>query len=88
MVVFVTDVSRESLLIQARYTQGVSDYLDTLATAMEGGREAAVVLLAELVGALTLARSVVAIDRILSDELLTAARMRITARLARWASLS
>jgi TetR/AcrR family transcriptional regulator, transcriptional repressor for nem operon len=82
MVAFATDVSRESPAIQARYTQGVSDYLDTLETAMEVSRAAAIALLAELVGVLTLARTVAATDRALSDELLAAVRMRITAELA------
>jgi TetR/AcrR family transcriptional repressor of nem operon len=81
MVAFATDVSRESAEVQARYTRGMSVYLDTLATAMESGRAAAMALLAELVGALTLARSVAATDRPLSDELLAAARTRIVARL-------
>jgi TetR/AcrR family transcriptional regulator, transcriptional repressor for nem operon len=81
MVAFATDVSRESAEVQARYTLGMSAYLDTLATAMESGRAAAMALLAELVGALTLARSVAATDRALSDELLAAARTQIVARL-------
>ena len=81
MVAFAADVSRESADVQKRYAEGVSVYLDTLAVAIESGRAAAMAILSELVGALTLARSVAASDRALSDQVLAAAKVRIIDRL-------
>jgi TetR/AcrR family transcriptional repressor of nem operon len=81
MVAFATDVSRESAEVQARYAQGLSDYLDTLAIATESDRAAAISLLAELVGALVLARSVAGTNLALSDELLVSVRAQTAARL-------
>ncbi|MDE2362489.1 MAG: TetR family transcriptional regulator [Hyphomicrobiales bacterium] len=82
MVAFSADVSRESAEIQKRYALGVAAYLDELARAMEAGRPQAMALTAELVGALTLARSVAQTDKALSKAVLDAARERIVWRLA------
>ena len=81
MVAFSTDVSRESAEVQASYARGVAAYLDTLAGALDSTRDQAMALLAELVGALTLARSVAGSDLTLSNAVLAAARTRILARL-------
>lgn len=81
MVAFGADVSRESAEVQARYGRGLSAYIDTLATAMEADRAQAMALTSELVGGLTLARSVAPGDRALSAAILVAAREKILDRL-------
>ncbi len=81
MVAFGTDVSRESREVQARYAQGLRAYLDLMATALEADLTAARATMAELVGALSLARSVARDDRALSDNILDSAKERILARL-------
>ena len=82
MVAFGTDVSRESRVVQARYAEGLRGYLDLMAEALEADQTAARALMAELVGALTLARSVAREDRALSDSILVSAKDRILARIA------
>jgi len=81
MVAFGTDVPRESREVQARYAQGLRAYLDLMATALEADLTAARATMAELVGALSLARSVARDDRALSDNILDSAKERILARL-------
>lgn len=81
MVAFGADVSRESAEVQKRYAEGLRAYLAIMAQALESDEPAARALMAELVGALSLARSVGAADRGLSDEILDAAKARILARL-------
>ncbi|MFO1137396.1 MAG: TetR family transcriptional regulator [Rhodoblastus sp.] len=81
MVAFGTDVSRESREVQARYAQGLRAYLDLMATALEADLTTARATMAELVGALSLARSVARDDRALSDNILDSAKERILARL-------
>ena len=82
MVAFAADVSRESAETQAAYARGLTAYLDTLATACESDRAGAMALLSEMVGALSLARSVANSDRALSDQILISAKSRIIHRLA------
>lgn len=81
MVAFGTDVSRESREVQARYAQGLRAYLDLLAQGLEADAATAHALMSELVGALSLARSVAREDRALSDGILEAAKARILERL-------
>jgi len=81
MVSFGTDVSRESREVQAKYAQGLRGYLDLMARALESDQSAARALMTELVGALSLARSVAREDRALSDGILETAKTRILARL-------
>ncbi len=81
MVAFSTDVMRESPDVQSRYAKGFAAYVETLATAMESDRASAMMLLAELVGGLKLARSLSATDRALSDAVLAATREEIIGRL-------
>lgn len=81
MVAFGTDVSRESREVQARYAEGLRGYIDVMAQALESDRPAAHALMSELVGALSLARSVAREDRALSDGILEAAKARVLARL-------
>jgi TetR/AcrR family transcriptional regulator, transcriptional repressor for nem operon len=80
MVAFSTDVSRESADVQARYAEGLSDYLDVLAEALESDRASAIAALAELVGGLKLARSVADSNRQLSNAILESARARLMER--------
>lgn len=82
MVAFGTDVSRESREVQAKYAQGLRAYLDLLATALEADDATARATMAELVGALSLARSVTREDRALSDGILESAKERLLARMA------
>lgn len=82
MVAFGTDVSRESREVQARYAEGLRAYLDLMAEALESDAANAHATMAELVGALSLARSVGRDDRALSDSILEAAKHRILARIA------
>lgn len=81
MVSFGTDVSRESRAVQAKYAEGLRGYLGLMAQALEADDAAARALMAELVGALSLARSVSREDRALSDGILETAKARILARL-------
>ncbi len=81
MVSFGTDVSRESREVQAKYAEGLRGYLDLMAQGLESDSAAARALMAELVGALSLARSVAREDRALSDGILESAKARILARL-------
>ncbi|MFO1118313.1 MAG: TetR family transcriptional regulator [Beijerinckiaceae bacterium] len=81
MVAFGADVSRESADIQARYARGLGLYIGAMAQAAECSRSDAMKLTSELVGGLTLARSVGANDRALSNEVLRAAREKILQRL-------
>ena len=81
MVSFGTDVSRESREVQAKYAEGLRGYIDLMAQALESDAVTARAAIAELVGALSLARSVAREDRALSDGILEAAKARILARL-------
>ena len=81
MVAFGSDVSRESRDVQARYAEGLRAYLDLMAKGLESDLPAAHALMSELVGALSLARSVAREDRALSDGILEAAKARVLARL-------
>lgn len=81
MVAFGADVSRDSAEVQKRYGVGLRAYVATLARALDADEGAAKALMAELVGALSLARSVAASDKALSDEILEAAKTRILQRL-------
>src|SRR5271170_5720247 len=80
MVAFAGDVSRQSAEVREAYAAGLRAYLDAFARAAasgdgrEAGRGRAMRQFYELVGALTLARSVAAADPELSDEILAAAR--------------
>ena len=77
MVAFAGDVSRQSAEVREAYAAGLRAYLDAFARAGEPGaadRRRAIKQFSELVGALTLARSVAAADPELSDEILAAAR--------------
>ncbi len=82
MVAFGADVSRESANIQKRYACGLGAYIDAMATAAACSRSDAMKLTSELVGGLTLARSVGANDRRLSNDVLKAAREKILQALA------
>ena len=62
-------------------TEGLRGYIDVMAQALESDRPAAHALMSELVGALSLARSVAREDRALSDGILEAAKARVLARL-------
>jgi TetR/AcrR family transcriptional repressor of nem operon len=81
MVAFAGDVSRQSAPVQEEYAAGLHRYLnafaralsgDASAAAQNGARAQAIVQLAALAGALTLARSVADADPALSDEILEA----------------
>ena len=73
MVAFAGDVSRQSAPVRDAYAEGLRAYLDAFARASgEEERRAAIRRFCELVGALTLARSVAAADPELSDEILAA----------------
>lgn len=73
MVAFAGDVSRKPAPVREAYAQGLRAYLDAFTAARGGTREAAMRSFFELVGTLTLARSVAASDPELSEEILTAA---------------
>lgn len=81
MVSFGTDVSRENREVQSKYAQGLRDYLDLMAQALQADQFAARAVMAELVGSLSLARSIAREDRALSDSILETARERVLARL-------
>ena len=74
MVAFAGDVSRQSEAVRTAYAQGLAAYLQAFAKAGGASRGEAIRAFAELVGALTLARSIAASDPALSDEILAAAR--------------
>ncbi|MDE3177959.1 MAG: TetR/AcrR family transcriptional regulator [Pseudomonadota bacterium] len=74
MVAFAGDVSRQSEAVRDAYAQGLAAYLQEFVRASGGSRPQAIRAFAELVGALTLARSVAQSDPALSDEILAAAR--------------
>jgi TetR/AcrR family transcriptional repressor of nem operon len=78
MVAFAGDVSRQSERVREAYAAGLRTYLDAFARAGTGkrgetARRRAIRQFAQMVGALTLARSVARADRELSDEILDAA---------------
>ena len=78
------DVSRESEPVREAYAAGLRAYLDAFARSMSGkrgevARRRALRQFAQMVGALTLARSVARADPTLSDEILDAARAQASA---------
>jgi TetR/AcrR family transcriptional repressor of nem operon len=84
MVAFASDVSRQSARVREAYAAGLSAYIDAFARAGAGrrgdaGRRRAIRRFAEMVGLLTLARSVARADPKLSDEILEAARGQTSA---------
>jgi TetR/AcrR family transcriptional repressor of nem operon len=85
MVAFAGDVSRQSAEVRDAYAAGLRAYLDAFERAGDPGAEGeaarrrAIKRFSELVGALTLARSVAAADPDLSDEILAAARSQASA---------
>ena len=83
LAAFATDVSRESGPARESYAEGVRAFIDALAPAFAGPRahDEAAALMASLVGALTLARSLRETDANLSGQILAAARARIVASL-------
>ncbi|MFT4098334.1 MAG: TetR family transcriptional regulator [Rhodoblastus sp.] len=81
MVAFGTDVSRESRDVQAAYAEGLRAYFFHMATALQADAATARATTAELVGALSLARSLARDDRALSDSILESTKARILARL-------
>ncbi len=72
MVAFAGDVSRQSEGVREAYAKGLAAYLQEFVKASGASRGHALRAFAELVGALTLARSVASSDPALSDEILTA----------------
>ncbi|MFT4075350.1 MAG: TetR/AcrR family transcriptional regulator [Asticcacaulis sp.] len=74
------EVSRQAAPVRQVFSEGVAHYLDALATLSDGGegRQKAIALLSELVGAMVLARAVG--DEALSDEILIAVRSDLSAR--------
>jgi TetR/AcrR family transcriptional repressor of nem operon len=78
MVAFAGDVSRQSAEVRDVYAAGLRAYLDAFERAGDSGegdeaaRRLAIKQFSELVGALTLARSVAGADPELSDEILRA----------------
>jgi TetR/AcrR family transcriptional repressor of nem operon len=83
MIAFAGDVPRQSAEVRDAYAEGLRAYLDALARASDqsdpAGRQHALQQYAQWVGALTLARSVAASDPELSDEILRAARVQVSA---------
>jgi TetR/AcrR family transcriptional repressor of nem operon len=81
MVAFAGDVSRQSVEVREAYAAGLRAYLDAFQRAgdpgegSEAARRRAMRQFSQLVGTLTLARSVAAADPDLSDEILAAARL-------------
>jgi TetR/AcrR family transcriptional regulator, transcriptional repressor for nem operon len=74
MVAFAGDVSRQGEAVRDAYAGGLAAYFDAFARASGKPRGEAIRMFAELVGTLSLARSVAASDPALSDEILAAAR--------------
>ena len=85
MVAFAGDVSRQSAEVRDVYAVGLRAYLDAFERAGDSGedgeaaRRLAIKQFSELVGALTLARSVAVADPELSDEILRAAQAQTSA---------
>jgi len=85
MVAFAGDVSRQSAEVRDVYAAGLRAYLDAFERAGdsgeddEAGRRLAIKQFSELVGALTLARSVAVADPELSDEILRAVQGQTSA---------
>jgi TetR/AcrR family transcriptional repressor of nem operon len=82
MVAFAGDVSRQSAEVRDVYAAGLRAYLDAFERAGETGdaaRRQAIKQFSELVGALTLARSVAVADPELSDEILRALQAQTSA---------
>jgi TetR/AcrR family transcriptional repressor of nem operon len=85
MVAFAGDVSRQSADVREVYAAGLRAYLDAFGRAGDSGAEGeaarrrAIKQFSELVGALTLARSVAVADPELSDEILRAAQAQTSA---------
>jgi TetR/AcrR family transcriptional regulator, transcriptional repressor for nem operon len=85
MVAFAGDVPRQSAELREAYAVGLRVYLEAFARAGAPGpggqaeRRRAILQFSELVGALTLARSVAAADPELSDEILAAAQAHASA---------
>jgi TetR/AcrR family transcriptional repressor of nem operon len=75
MVAFAGDMSRQSESVRGAYAKGLAAYLEAFVKASDLPRPEAIRAFATLAGALTLARSVAADDRALSDEILAAARV-------------
>jgi TetR/AcrR family transcriptional regulator, transcriptional repressor for nem operon len=79
MIAFAGDVSRQSGKVRAAYAEGLGAYLEAFARAGSGkrgtaARRRAIRQFAEMVGGLTLARSVARANPQLSDEILEALR--------------
>lgn len=75
MVAFAGDVSRQSKQVREVYAEGLRAYLEAFTRASgDADRRTALRAFSELVGALTLARSVANIDPDLSDEILDAVK--------------
>jgi TetR/AcrR family transcriptional repressor of nem operon len=70
MVAFAGDMSRQSEPVREAYASGLAAYIEAFSKASGKPREEAMRIFAGLVGALTLARSVAAMDAKLSDEIL------------------
>ncbi len=87
LAAFAVDVARAPRATQNAYAEGSRAFIDALAGAFDGpdAHARAAETIAALSGALTLARGLRACDLALSDEILAAARMRITAQLERLA---
>ncbi len=85
MVAFAGDVARKSAQVRAAYAEGLAAYLDAFARAHAGvspdpeARATAIRRFCEMVGALTLARSLARDAPELSDEILRAARSQARA---------
>ena len=84
MVAFAGDVSRQSERVRGAYAAGLRTYLEAFARAASNKRGNAARLrairqFAEMVGALTLARSVASADQELSDEIIDAASLQTSA---------
>ena len=85
MVAFAGDVSRQSAEVRDVYAAGLRAYLDAFERAGDSGedggaaRRQAIKRFSELVGALTLARSVAIADPELSDEILRAVQAQTSA---------
>ncbi len=82
MVAFAGDVRRQPDPVRQVYAEGLRAYLAAFAKASGEERTRAIRNFAELVGTLTLARSVAAVDRELSDEILAATRLDQTSAIA------
>ena len=76
MVAFAGDVSRKPEPVREAYAQGLRDYLDAFVVAQGGTREEGMRSFFELVGALTLARSVAVSDPELSEGILASVTTR------------